>query len=77
MDMSSILCVLHDDYEDDALAPTEDTDGKVLYIFQLLTTHMFLPGLPQDWRPADFVLEKVCTYEETFNPAGAPTITGK
>ena len=77
MDMSRILCVLHEDYEVDALAPIEDTDGKILYFFQVPTTHDFLGGLPQDWRPADSVLEKVCTYEETYNPAGAPTIKGK
>jgi len=78
MDMSRILYVLHDDYEVDALASTEDTDGKFLYFFQLPTTHDFLGGLPQDWRPADCVLEtKVCTYEETFNPAGAPRISSK
>ncbi len=76
-DMLRILCVLHDDYEVDALAPTEDTDGKVLYFFQLPTTHDFLCGLPQDWRPADCVLETVYTYEETHNPAGAAKITSK
>ena len=73
--MSRILCVLHDDYEVDAMVPTKDTDGKFIYFFQLPTTHDFLGGLPQDWQPADCVLEKVCTYEETHNPACAPAFS--
>lgn len=78
MDVSKILCVIHDDQASSSLPAIDDVDdGKLIFYFQLPTTHRFLDGLPSNWRPTKEVLKKRCSYEEAFDPTGAPTMSSK
>lgn len=59
------------------MAPIEDTDGKLIYCFQLPSTHRFLEGLQSNWRPTATVLLKKSSFDETFNPIEALSISRK